>query len=99
MRKSSIEEIRKRFDNDAERFSTLSIGQTTTVDAVLAMDLITQAASLVTPNARHVLDVGCGAGNYTLKLLQRQRARSSVHRPRRTTQEHLLRSVRGDETT
>ena len=72
MRKSSVDEIRERFDNDVERFSTLSIGQTTTVDAVLAMDLITQAASLVNPDARHILDVGCGAGNYTLKLLQRQ---------------------------
>ena len=72
MRKSSVDEIRERFDNDVERFSTLAIGQTTTVDAVLAMDLIAQAASLVNPDARHVLDVGCGAGNYTLKLLQRQ---------------------------
>jgi len=72
MGKSSVDEIRKRFDNDVERFSTLAIGQTTTVDAVYAMDLIAQAASLVNPHARHVLDVGCGAGNYTLKLLQRQ---------------------------
>jgi len=72
MRKSSVDEIRERFDNDVERFSTLSIGQTTTVDAVLAMDLITHAASLVNPDASHILDVGCGAGNYTLKLLQRQ---------------------------
>jgi tRNA (cmo5U34)-methyltransferase len=71
MGKSSVDEIRERFDNDVERFSTLSIGQTTTVDAVLTMDLIAQAASLVNPDARHVLDVGCGAGNYTLKLLQR----------------------------
>ncbi len=72
MGKSSVDEIRERFDNDVERFSTLAIGQTTTVDAVLPMDLIAQAASLVNPDARHVLDVGCGAGNYTLKLLQRQ---------------------------
>ena len=70
MRKSSVDEIRERFDNDVERFSTLSIGQTTTVDAVLAMDLITQAASLVTPDGRHVLDVGCGAGNYARAFIQ-----------------------------
>jgi tRNA (cmo5U34)-methyltransferase len=35
------------------------------------MDLVTEAAARTTPHARHVLDVGCGAGNYTLKLLQR----------------------------
>jgi tRNA (cmo5U34)-methyltransferase len=32
--------------------------------------LIAQSAAAATPHARHVLDVGCGAGNYTLKLLQ-----------------------------
>ncbi|MCX6642720.1 MAG: methyltransferase domain-containing protein [Candidatus Bathyarchaeota archaeon] len=72
MRKSSVKQIKERFDNDVERFSSLDVGQTTTVDAVLAMNLITQAAVLTTPQASHVLDVGCGAGNYTLKLLQRQ---------------------------
>ena len=71
MNKSTVKEIRKRFDNDVERFSSLAVGQTTTVDAVHALELISQAASLTTPDARHVLDVGCGAGNYTLKLLQR----------------------------
>jgi tRNA (cmo5U34)-methyltransferase len=71
LRKSTVKQIKERFDNDVERFSSLDIGQTTTVDAVLALDLITQAAALTTPRASHVLDVGCGAGNYTLKLLQR----------------------------
>ena len=71
LRKSTIKQIKERFDNDVERFSSLDIGQTTTVDAMLAMDLVTQAAALTTPMASHVLDVGCGAGNYTLKLLQR----------------------------
>ena len=71
MRKSTIKEIKERFDNDVERFSSLEIGQTTTVDAVLAMDLITQAAAIASPKASHILDVGCGAGNYTLKLLER----------------------------
>lgn len=40
------------------------------MDAPLVMDLITQAATKATPHARKVLDVGCGAGNNTLKLLQ-----------------------------
>ena len=35
------------------------------------MDLVTEAAAVVTPHATAVLDVGCGAGNCTLKLLDR----------------------------
>src|SRR5687768_14241562 len=34
------------------------------------MALVAEAAAAATPHARHVLDVGCGAGNYALKLLQ-----------------------------
>ncbi len=68
--KSSVEEIKERFDNDVERFSSLDIGQTTTIDAPLAMELITQAAVKSTVNIQRVLDIGCGAGNNTLKLSQ-----------------------------
>src|ERR1700677_4159944 len=69
--KSTVDEIRQRFDADVERFSNLDTGQSATVDAPLAMALVAQAAAATTPHARHVLDVGCGAGNYTLKLLER----------------------------
>jgi len=69
-RKSTVKEIKERFDKDVERFSNLDIGQTTTVDAAKAMNLTTTAAALATPKATHILDIGCGAGNYTLKLLQ-----------------------------
>src|SRR5215470_10615895 len=69
--KSTVDEIRQRFDADVERFSNLETGQSATVDAPLAMGLIARAAAVTTPDARHVLDVGCGAGNYTLKLLER----------------------------
>jgi tRNA (cmo5U34)-methyltransferase len=69
--KSTVEEIRERFDNDVERFSNLETGQSATMDAPLGLELITRAAGAATPGARSVLDIGCGAGNYTLKLLQR----------------------------
>lgn len=69
--KSTVEEIRQRFDADVERFSNLETGQSATVDAPLAMSLVAEAAAVTTPHARHVVDVGCGAGNYTLKLLER----------------------------
>ncbi len=68
--KSTVDEIRQRFDADVERFSNLATGQSATVDAPLAMRLVAEAAAATTPGARRVLDVGCGAGNYTLKLLE-----------------------------
>jgi tRNA (cmo5U34)-methyltransferase len=69
--KSSVEEIRQRFDNDVERFSNLETGQSATIDAPLVMELITAAAAHVCPHAKASLDIGCGAGNFTLKLLAR----------------------------
>jgi tRNA (cmo5U34)-methyltransferase len=69
--KSTVDEIRARFDADVERFSNLQTGQSATIDAPLALELIAEAASASTPGASRLLDVGCGAGNYTLKLLER----------------------------
>jgi tRNA (cmo5U34)-methyltransferase len=71
MEKFSIEEIRNRFDKDVERFSNLDTGQVATIDAVLSLELITAAAARIIPEATTILDVGCGAGNYTLKMLQK----------------------------
>ena len=69
--KSTTEEIRQRFDTEVERFSNLETGQSATVDSPLAMSLIAEVAASTTRKATSVLDVGCGAGNYTLKLLER----------------------------
>jgi tRNA (cmo5U34)-methyltransferase len=69
--KSSPDQIRARFDADVERFANLETGQSATIDAPLVLELVTEAAQAVSPHARASLDVGCGAGNYTLKLLQR----------------------------
>jgi len=69
-KKSTLTEIQERFDKDVDRFSNLILGQQATMDAPLVMDLITQAAQTTTPHAQRMLDVGCGAGNNTLKLLQ-----------------------------
>ena len=68
-KKSSIDAIRQRFDNDVERFSNIETGQTATMDAPLAMELIAQAAFASTKRIRRVLDIGCGAGNNTIQLL------------------------------
>lgn len=72
MAKSSVEQIRQRFDADVERFSNLETGQSATMDAPLSLELITSAAAAVNPDARDLLDVGCGAGNYSLKMLSKR---------------------------
>lgn len=67
--KSGIDEIRKRFDSDVERFSNLETGQQTILDAPVMLDLTTGAAFFTNPDAKNLLDIGCGAGNYSLKML------------------------------
>jgi len=71
MNKSSVEEIRDRFDKDVERFANLDKGQISTIDAKISLELITEAAKRLVPKAEHLLDVGCGAGNYTLMMLSK----------------------------
>src|SRR5690606_21137239 len=66
--KSTIEEIEKRFDQDVERFSNLETGQATTLDAAHNLELITEAISRHYQSGISVLDIGCGAGNYSVKL-------------------------------
>lgn len=68
-KKSTVEEIKERFDNDVERFSNLQTGQSATIDAPLAMELITGAALASARRIERILDIGCGAGNNTIKLL------------------------------
>ncbi|WP_442589057.1 class I SAM-dependent methyltransferase [Pedobacter sp. AW31-3R] len=68
--KSTIQEIETRFDADVERFSNLETGQATTLDATLNMKLITKAIAQIYPDLTSVLDIGCGAGNYAVKLME-----------------------------
>lgn len=70
MKKSTIDQIRARFDNDVNRFSNLEKGQTATIDAVISLDILAKAALFTCPHASDLLDVGCGAGNYSLKILK-----------------------------
>ncbi|WP_367772836.1 class I SAM-dependent methyltransferase [Flavobacterium sp. WC2421] len=71
MKKSTVIEIRERFDNEVERFSNLETGQVATMDAKITLELITCTARAVKPEAKTILDLGCGAGNYTLKMLSK----------------------------
>ncbi len=71
MNKSSTAEIRERFDQDVERFSNLNTGQLSTIDAKISLELITEAARRLVPLAQQLLDIGCGAGNYSLMMLSK----------------------------
>ena len=71
MSKATVDEIRTRFDNDVKRFSNLNIGQDSLVDAKLSLEIVTESAKRIVPNAVNLLDVGSGAGNYTLKMLSK----------------------------
>ncbi|NGM60406.1 class I SAM-dependent methyltransferase [Sphingobacterium sp. SGG-5] len=68
--KSTLKEIQERFDNDVERFSNLETGQQTTLDASFNMQLIAEGIAALHPAGAAVLDIGCGAGNYDVKLLE-----------------------------
>ncbi len=68
MTKSTPEAIRHNFDQQVERFSNIETGQTTAIDSPLCMELISQSAKLTNPNATHIMDLGCGGGNYAVKV-------------------------------
>jgi len=69
-RKSSVDEIKERFDNDVERFSNLETAQQAVVDAPLMLELISKLAVRVKPDVRNLLDIGCGAGNNAISILR-----------------------------
>jgi len=71
MNKSTVQEIKERFDNDVARFSNLDTGQVTTIDAQISLELLTEASKRIIPTAQNLLDIGCGAGNYSLKMLSK----------------------------
>lgn len=52
-------------------FSNLETGQSSAIDAQLSIELIADVTSQINPKAKSLLDIGCGAGNYSLKILER----------------------------
>ena len=54
MKKSTPYEIRKRFDNDIERFSNLETGQKAVIDSSLQMDLIASSVFYVNQDAKKI---------------------------------------------
>ncbi len=66
--KSTPETIRNNFDQQVDRFSNLETGQTTAIDSPLCMELVARSAALLNPDAARVMDLGCGGGNYAVKV-------------------------------
>jgi len=66
--KSSPDSIRQNFDQQVERFSNIDTGQTTAIDSPLCMELVARSIALLNPNAKRVMDLGCGGGNYAVKV-------------------------------
>lgn len=74
--KSTVEEIQARFDAEVDRFSNLETGQSATIDAPIALQLVAEAAWAATPQAKRILDVGCGAGNFSLRFIKEHPVRA-----------------------
>jgi tRNA (cmo5U34)-methyltransferase len=69
--KSSVEEIREHFDTVVDRFSNEETGQATAVDSALVLQIIADSIAARHPDAAMLCDVGCGAGNFTVRILRR----------------------------
>ena len=69
--KSTTDDIRERFDADVERFSNLETGQVATIDAPLAMELITQAAIASTLSRQRTTPVTCSTKSCRISAASR----------------------------
>jgi tRNA (cmo5U34)-methyltransferase len=69
--KSTLDDIRRRFDADVERFSKLETGQQAAIDSPLMLELVSAVAARYLSPGGKLLDIGCGAGNFTLSVLAR----------------------------
>jgi tRNA (cmo5U34)-methyltransferase len=67
-KKSNPEEIRQKFNSLVSRYSDIHAGQNTAVDSAFIAELIAQVAANVNPAAGEILDIGCGAGNYAIRI-------------------------------
>ncbi|MDR2642302.1 MAG: methyltransferase domain-containing protein [Planctomycetaceae bacterium] len=69
--KISIDELRCQFDMDVERFSNEQTGQTSAVDAQLVLSIFETFIAKMYPDAQRLLDIGCGAGNFSLRITRK----------------------------
>lgn len=65
----SKENLSSYFDTQVDRFSNLVTGQQSIIDAPVMLKELALAAKTLAPNAKNILDIGCGGGNQTLNIL------------------------------
>jgi tRNA (cmo5U34)-methyltransferase len=66
-----MDELRRLFDDDVERFSNEQTGQTSAVDAPLVLSIFEDTIAKMYPKAERMLDIGCGAGNFSLRIARK----------------------------
>lgn len=69
--KDSVEELRRRFDSDVDRFSDEQTGQVSAVDAALVLEMVERSVERLHPTATALCDIGCGAGNFSLRIARK----------------------------
>ncbi|MDR1478076.1 MAG: class I SAM-dependent methyltransferase [Planctomycetaceae bacterium] len=69
--KITIDELRNQFDGEVERFSNEQTGQVSSVDAPLILSIFEKSISQMYPDAKRLLDIGCGAGNFSLRITRK----------------------------
>jgi hypothetical protein len=57
-KKSTVEEIKARFDQDVERFSNLETAQQAVIDAPIMLELISKLAVSVKTDGNHLESIG-----------------------------------------
>jgi tRNA (cmo5U34)-methyltransferase len=69
--KIPIEELRCQFDKEVDRFSNEQTGQTSSLDAPLVLSMFETFIAGMYPKAQRLLDIGCGAGNFSLRITRK----------------------------
>lgn len=68
MKKMTLDEIRKKFDEKVDYYSNAEAGQENTPDAAAVLDMIMASIKDLDSAPESICDLGCGAGNFSLRL-------------------------------
>jgi len=66
--KMTVEEIRDKFDSKVDYYSNAEAGQENMPDAGKVLTMMMDAISHLNPAPKTACDIGCGAGNFSVRL-------------------------------